>query len=224
MLGIIFTGGLGPPAQEIKRILDTEVNNAKNEGVLIIAADSGLTAAVNAGVKPHWIIGDMDSLTNPAQLAEYPADRVIRHPCDKDFTDTELAFNLAVDKGCNVMWLAGGGGGRIDHLFGIHSMLEREIFPLRWITEKEDIHCIDGSGIKDRGVKNIISCTLQKGACVSVFPLGGGPWEARSEGLKWPLDNVKWNRGFFGSSNVAETGSFSISARSGRFMVILPLL
>ena len=220
MLGIIFTGGQGPKARIVKRLLETEIKDAKTQKVLIVAADSGLIAAQDAGIKPDWIIGDMDSLDDSSCLSAYPPECVIRHSRDKDFTDTELAFNLAEEKGCDETWIIGGGGGRIDHLFGIRSMFERERVSSRWITDNEDIHCIESA---EKSKKNEVLYALQKDACVSIFPLGEGPWEAKSEGLKWPLDNVKWSRGFFGLSNVAVDGKFSVTAKTGRFMVILPL-
>jgi thiamine pyrophosphokinase len=61
------------------------------------------------------------------------------------------------------------------------------------------------------------------GSIVSVFPLGAGPWRAKSDGLKWPLDDVSWDRGFAGISNVALKENFVIRAERGRFMVIVPL-
>ena len=215
MLGIIFTGGEGPPAGIARRLAETEA--------LIIAADSGLEAAQKAGIKPDWIIGDMDSLKDSSSLASYPFQNIICYPHDKDFTDTELAFLLAVEKHCDEIWIIGGGGGRIDHLFGIRSMFERDIYPARWITSAEDIHCID-AGNKDQITRSEIILTIKKGAVVSVFPLCDGPWETESSGLKWPLEGVRWNRGFFGLSNVAIDGEFSIKAKEGRFMVILPLV
>ena len=210
MLGIIFTGGEGPAAQDVRRLLDTEAR-----GALFVAADSGLEAAEKAGVRPDWIIGDMDSLSDPSRLAGYPQDRVIRHKTSKDYTDTELASYLASEKGCSEIWIIGGGGGRIDHIFGIRSLLERDVFPYRWISGNADIRCLDA------GAKSGLSLEIAAGELVSVFPLGNGPWKATSCGLKWPLNDLIWNRGFFGLSNVALEGNFSINAQTGRFMVIL---
>jgi len=212
LLGIIFTGGQGPKAQVVKRLLETEA-----KGALFVAADSGLKAALDAGVKPDWIIGDMDSLEDKSRLSAAPPERVIRHPHEKDFTDTELAFSLAAEKGCEDIWILGGGGGRIDHLFGIRSLFERERFPRRWITDAEDIRCVDANT-----PHNEVSCRLAANARVSVFPLGEGQWKASSKGLKWQLDGLHWDRGFFGLSNVAVDGDFSVKAETGRFMVITP--
>jgi len=213
MLGIIFTGGQGPQAQFVGKLVETEA-----KGALFVAADSGFAAAEGAGVRPQWVIGDMDSL-DAAKLAGLPPESVIRHKRDKDYTDTELALSLAFEKGCDDVWIIGGGGGRIDHLFGIRSLFEREIFPSRWITEAADIRCLDANAAQNR-----LLLTLEKGAAVSVFPLGEGRWDAESSGLKWPLANLPWDRGFFGLSNVAVNGDFSIFAKSGRFMVIMPVV
>ena len=121
LLGIIFTGGNGPDTQFVKKILDLEVKNA-----LFAAADSGLIAAENAGIKPDWIIGDMDSI-DKSRLDVYPAECIIKYEHDKDFSDTELAFSLLHEKGCKEIWIIGGGGGRIDHLFALRSLFERDI-------------------------------------------------------------------------------------------------
>jgi len=213
LLGIVFTGGESPRAAVVKNLLDIEAKEA-----LIIAADSGFQSALNAGVKPDWIIGDMDSLDDTSKLSAFPPDHVIRYPHEKNYTDTELAFSLAAEKGCDDIWLIGGGGGRIDHLFAIRSLFERERFPCRWITGGADIFCIDVGT-----THNEISRRIAVNACVSVFPLGSSPWKASSKGLKWQLDSLSWDRGFFGISNVAVDGDFSVKAEAGRFMIILSL-
>ncbi|MDR2596021.1 MAG: thiamine diphosphokinase [Treponema sp.] len=218
-LGVVITGGECPP----KRITQQAM---QGKNTLIVAADSGLFHAEEAELKPDYIIGDMDSI-EVMRLTAYPAEFVIRHDRDKDYTDTELAFKLAVDKGCDEIWIIGGGGGRIDHLFGIRSLFEREIFPCRWITDNADIWCIEASdktSTEAFWAGNTLSMKSGNDNLVSVFPLGGGPWEAISEGLKWPLKSLSWDRGFFGLSNVAVDGEFLIKTEKGRFMVILPLL
>jgi len=57
LLAIVFTGGLGPSSQVVRRLVEPVA-----EDTIIIAADSGLLAAEGAGLKPTWITGDMDSL------------------------------------------------------------------------------------------------------------------------------------------------------------------
>jgi thiamine pyrophosphokinase len=221
-LGIVFTGGEGPARP--RDLLE----EARAEGgtPLVAAADSGLFFAEAAGIRPDWIVGDMDSIgfrdSAAARLAAYKPEQIFRYPVDKDYTDTELAVSLLREKGCRRIWIAGGGGYRIDHLFAIRSLFEREQPPERWITAREDIRCLQSPGA--------LECTLTTSAGddaapypISVFPLREGPWKAASRGLKWSLTGLVWDRGFFGISNEAPNGTFTIYAEKGRFMVILPL-
>jgi len=218
LLGIIFTGGHAPDTQIIKHIIEKDVK--KDDKTLFIAADSGLLTALSAEIKPDWIIGDMDSLGDTSLLSSFPSESVICHEQNKDYSDTELAFSLAIEKNCDDVWIIGGGGGRIDHLFGIRSLMERNIFPNRWITDTADIHCIEAD--KEQSDSKKYYFNSKKEAVVSVFPLGESLWDAKSEGLKWTLDELSWDRGFYGLSNVAVEGDFSITVLLGRFMVILP--
>jgi thiamine pyrophosphokinase len=209
--GIIFTGGEGPDPRILKRILEEHAAEA-----LLVAADSGLILAEAAGFRPDWIVGDMDSIGGEDRLRSYPPEKVIRHVTDKDYTDTELALALLWEKGCDEAWIVGGGGGRIDHLFGIRDLFEREKFPHRWITAAEDIYCINSDA-----ADGSLTMNLKQGDVVSVFPLGGGTWKAESKGLKWPLNNVHWERGLYGLSNVVVAEEIEVVAKQGRFMVIL---
>ena len=218
MLGLAITGGEGPAPEALREIaLKADV---------IAAADSGLIAAEAAGLRPDWVLGDMDSLGIVSRgsaaslkdglslLEKYPPDRVLRYPPDKDFTDTELALALLKEKGCDEIWLSGGGGGRTDHLFAIRSLFERPLPPDRWFTANEEIFCLKEG-------KTLKGCQALSGLPVSVFPLGDGPWEAESEGLKWPLKGLPWERGFFGLSNEAPGGAYEIHSIKGRFLVIV---
>jgi thiamine pyrophosphokinase len=205
VLGIGFIGGEGPSPE-----LGAKLAAGSD---LIAAADSGLVAAEAAGLRPDWIVGDMDSLGDLRRLDAYPESRVIRCPRDKDETDTELLLALLWEQGCDEAWLVGGGGGRLDHLLGIQALFEREKSPDRWITAAEDI----------RRIREGQTLEMERGGPVSVFPLGTGPWEAKSRGLRWPLAGLPWKRGFFGISNVASARGFSIRAARGFFLAIMPL-
>jgi len=211
--GIVITGGEGPAPGTLREIAA--------QADLIAAADSGLAAAEEAGLSPDWVVGDMDSLgdmvsrDDPARLGKYPLERVIRYPREKDFTDTELALALLREKGCDEIWLAGGGGGRVDHLFAIFSLFEADYPGVdRWFTRREEIRCLREGKALD--------AALPPGSLVSVFPVGAGPWAAESAGLKWPLDSLAWERGSggLGLSNVAPEGAFQIRSVQGRFLVI----
>jgi thiamine pyrophosphokinase len=190
---------------------------------LLVAADSGLISCEAAGITPDWIVGDMDSLDSATRLEKYSKDKVLYSPAEKDFTDTELAINLLREKGCSEVWIAGGGGGRLDHLLAIRALFDRELPPDRWFPGSEEILCL----MPGRN----FSSALAVGTFVSLFPLGGGPWQAESTNLKWPLKGLAWERGSAWISNVVtgNTGEAEtlvhteIRALAGRFMVALPL-
>ena len=209
MLGIAFLGGVGPAPETLRELA--------RHADLLAAADSCLIAAELAGLKPDWVVGDMDSVGENCpddirRLEKYPPERVLRYPPDKDFTDTELAITLLREKGCDEIWLAGGGGGRTDHLLAIYSLFERERPPDRWFTANEEIRCL----MEGRA----LAISLQAGSRVSVLPLGAGPWEAESSGLKWPLNDLAWEKGGLGLSNAALEGPFEIRSIRGRFLAM----
>ena len=78
---------------------------------LVIAADAGLEACRQAGVKPALILGDFDSMDPPPE-----GEGVLRLPVEKDDTDTLAAVRKALGQGCAAIHIYGGTGGkRLDH-------------------------------------------------------------------------------------------------------------
>ena len=66
---------------------------------LIIAADGGSRHALAAGVTPHVVIGDLDSLAEAdrAQLDRTGVPLIV-FPTHKDYTDLELALRYALER------------------------------------------------------------------------------------------------------------------------------
>jgi len=153
----------------------------------------------------------MDSLSDASILADY--GNVLEFPRDKDETDTELGIRELRSRGYGRLVLAGGGGGRLDHLLALRSLLERPAGPDEWITAT--------CRIVRFATETRFSVTA--GSTVSVFPLAGGAAGMHSEGLKWPLDGLAWDNAHFGVSNVAVTGDFLVNPGSEPLFVVLPL-
>jgi thiamine pyrophosphokinase len=159
----------------------------------------------------------MDSVSSPGLLASYPRAEVIRFPRDKDESDTELGLRLLFERGYREVSIAGGGGGRVDHLFAIRALFERpERRPLAWFTDAAAIRLV-GEGCR-------LELESLPGELVSVFPLASGAAGMESGGLKWPLAGLSWSAGGFGLSNEALGESFWVRAGRGELLVITPYL
>jgi thiamine pyrophosphokinase len=205
---LIFLSGEHPGARLLGQLLP--------HADRLIAADGGWDVAQSLGVRPDTIIGDMDSVAGlPAGDGggEGPGPRIIRHPADKDWSDTELALELAWREGCARTILVGGGGGRLDHLLAIQALFQRPQAPDRWYTLSDEIIRIDGP----------FSSPMADGTVLSLFPAGPGTCRARSRGLKWPLDSLVWKPGDFGLSNVSTGAGIGIDPVEGRLLLVRPL-
>lgn len=84
---------------------------------LILCADSGLFLALQSGLIPHAVIGDMDSLAEAGyNRSDLPEGILwIQAPVHKDLTDTGLCMEYALLQGCDELIVIGGVGGRLDH-------------------------------------------------------------------------------------------------------------
>lgn len=152
---------------------------------LIICADGGGHYLYKWGIKPHILIGDMDSISDEA-LKFFREARVLikEFPPDKDYTDTHLALSEALKHNPSEVTIIGGVGKRLDHIIGnIHLLF----FALK-------------NGVKAKLLNEFYEVTLLlpgesliqvHGKKVSVLPLTPEVEFSFSEGLKWPLSGLK---------------------------------
>ena len=213
-----MTGGEAPP----RRRLEYRFGRFG----LVCAADSGLDTLIAWGLAPHIIVGDMDSISDPALVGRFPLAELVIEPRDKDLTDTELGISALSARGADRIVLAGGGGGRLDHLLAIRTLFERRggalferrgagLRPAEWHTSREALYLVE------EGRSRVFEAVA--GTTVSVFPLAAGAEGMSSSGLKWPLSGLSWGPGDSGVSNVATEGPFSVSAGRGDILVVLLL-
>lgn len=209
MKALIITGGESPPPEFIRLLAES--------APLIIAADSGFDTAQKAGVSPDLVVGDFDSIEDKRELARLPRGIVQEYPEDKDDTDTEIALDSAFSRGADHIVIAGGGGGRLDHVLAMYQLFRRgRKSPREWHTGKESVYYIR----QDESIR----LGIEVGALVSVFPAENGRcFGMNSLGLKWPLAGLDWDKGHFGVSNRALADSVSIAAGSNPLLVVAPM-
>ena len=83
---------------------------AAKAGEFVIAADGGVKALENRGLRWDLALGDFDSLGRVPEGGE-----VLRYPAEKDETDMHLALREGFARGYRRFVIYGGLGGRLDH-------------------------------------------------------------------------------------------------------------
>ncbi len=199
---LLLIGGAGPTRARLTPYL--------GRVTLTVAADSGFDLARRLRLRPDLLVGDLDSVRLSRALRAYPAERILRFPADKDDTDTELGLRVLRERGCRRTILAGGGGGRLDHLLGLALLFERDPHPALWLTDREEVRVVEGEA----------ELAGWRGETVSLFPLGAGAGGLHSEGLQWPLDGLEWGRGAAGISNRVTADRARVAVGRGRLLLV----
>ncbi|HHV79778.1 MAG TPA: thiamine diphosphokinase [Firmicutes bacterium] len=199
-----------------------EVVGSRGQPCLIVAADAGAERAIDLGLKPDIIIGDMDSVC-PETLAScreagIPTQVV---PCEKDETDSQLALEYCLSKGINDLVFVGAFGGRLDHVLANIIMIAGYMGEER--IARAELVGEDGELLILRGPQPLQPLRGRKGQLVSLIPLSSRVTGVNLEGVKWPLreHSLTWGQ-TLGVSNVMQGDAGWISLRSGVLLVFYP--
>ena len=150
-------------------------------GDLVIAADAGYQTCRAVGIVPDLLLGDFDSMEQPA---DHPNIR--RAPVEKDDTDTMLAITTALEEGCKEVFLYGGTGGkRLDHtLANLQSLLYLRRRGARgWMYGDDFLWTV----LEQETME--IRRTVEWGL-LSVFCLGDRAEGIYEEGVQYPLKDA----------------------------------
>lgn len=172
---------------------------------ILLAVDGGADRALDWGIRPAAVIGDLDSVDH--RRAE--AEGLPRVPTpNQNFPDFDKALQLVG----NVMTLCVGFlGGRLDHHLAAIAALSRAPGPAILLGE-EDVAAI---------IPQKIVFSLPRGARISLWPLVSS--RGRSRGLRWPIDGLTLDpQGRVGTSNAAAGGVADIRVEEGELLLILP--
>ena len=181
---------------------------------LIICADGGANHLKKMGILPHVIIGDFDSLS-PQNKAFFEKKnlKIIKHPSDKDATDTELAADFAIEQNYNDITFIGVTGTRLDHtIANIFLLKKMAAFKIkcRIIDDNNEIFLVTDK----------ITLTREKNSFVSIIPLTEKVEGITTSGLKYPLTNAEIKSGTsLGISNQFSEERALISLKKGILIV-----
>jgi thiamine pyrophosphokinase len=206
---IIISGGrFGDPIFFKKKMAEIGTS-------LIIVCDGGVRHLQKLGIKPHVIIGDMDSI-EPDQLTSYSAQgvQIIKYPANKDFTDTELALDYALNLKPTAIYIWGALGGRLDHtLANVFLLLKGQKAGIK--TYLIDEYC--EAFIVDKEAAFVDG----KGVTVSLFAFSPQVEGLSLSGFVYPLKDAVLTIGeSLGVSNIINRDQAKISVRAGNLLVI----
>lgn len=187
----------------------------------MVAADSGLEAALTAGLAVTHVVGDFDSV-DPAVLAQAIDGGVElhRHEADKDVTDSELALDLVsrlADAG-SVVHVFATAAGRLDHFLS-------DVLLLAGPTTVG----LDVTGFVDDAVVTVVrpGCLREVvgrvGEQVSIVPVHGSAHGVTTDGLRWPLVDARLGAGTSrGVSNEMTADRATVFSADGVLAVVQP--
>lgn len=166
------------------------ISDIPGENDIVIAADSGLAAIEKFSeykkISPDIIVGDMDSFEEKNIAQKFPDAEFIKFPPEKDDTDTSLAVDVALSRGCNEIYILGGLGGRFDHTLAVAFLAE--------YIEKKGAKAVISDG------KNRVYIAQRKNAVcssrkyVSLIPLDAEILGVSFKGFKYQLYNKNIER------------------------------
>ncbi len=181
------------------------------ERALILCADCGYLHAKRLGIVPDVLMGDFDSLNEP--LPKHC--QILRHPVEKDETDTMLAVYYGRDMGCTEFHIYGAfGGARIDHSIANIQMLHH--------MAEQGLHGVlyDGStqvSVQLAGTKRY----PKTNGFLSLFSLTDVCSGLTAKGVKYPLEAAELRNTFpLGVSNEILADEAEITLESGALLVV----
>lgn len=182
---------------------------------LLLAADGGALPIVRAGLLPHMVIGDLDSLDAAQLTALTSLDVELRRfPHAKDETDLELALLLAAERGATAIDIIGALGGRWDHTLANVAMLAHPALAgrrVRLLDERQQLSL----------VRDTIELTGNQGDTISLVPLTAAVHGVSTRGLLYALsDATLYYERARGVSNVLIEPPGHVSIREGLLLIV----
>ena len=181
---VCITGGRAPKDDWLRALIaQREKNGARCP---IWAIDRGVNITHALGILPNRLIGDGDSASIfPKMFAKLQGVQIDSFPREKDFTDTELALQIAAEEiERPLVILTAAFGGRLDHLMSTAAVAAHADIPCVLADERETLlYLRDGETIH-------ITCETFPRA-ISLLPFTEECTGVTTEGLYWELADAQ---------------------------------
>lgn len=175
---------------------------------LVVAADGGADRALEAGVQPHVVIGDLDSVSAAARRQLIGTQFL--QDTDPDTTDLEKALNYCMSRGATEISVLCAGGGRADHALGNLSLLVKlgRTATIRFVDDQFAISLVDGRAEVDGPPGTVVSL-VAIGECTGVT----------TRGMRWELTDYTMQFSPYGIHNEIAESPASVSVASGDLLL-----
>jgi thiamine pyrophosphokinase len=201
MKALIIANGLHPPA--------TLIRSLTRKADLIVCADGGANYARKFGIRPHIILGDLDSIT-PITARKF-RDIPIILLNNQDSTDLEKAILYCLSSNAKTIAITGGLGTRIDHATGTLGCLKKYAHRCS-ITLYDTV----GSLVP---INKFIRLRVKPGQQISLIPLTRCTG-VTTKNLRYPLDNESLELGVReGISNETTSTILKVSVKTGTLLL-----
>lgn len=182
----------------------------------ILCTDGGFDLAAEAGIRPHLLLGDLDSIQSPV-----PDDLPVRtFPPEKDYTDLELAIQTAIEYKASRVEIWGGIGGRLDHTVANLQLLScyTDRFDSLLMRDGRNLCFVLHAG----DAPAAITIPRRDNCYLSLFALSETVRGLTAKGVKYPLEHHTLTRTFpLGVSNEFKQKEAFLSLEKGSLLVVL---
>ena len=185
------------------------------EADLIIAADGGTRYALSAGVLPHIVIGDLDSLDEADRVQlDRSGVPLIVYPTRKDYTDLELALRYALDRHATEIMICSALGGRWDQSLANLMLLTRP--ELACVPT-----CLVDHRLSIQVIRERAEIAGRAGDILSLIALQGDARGVTIEGCEYPLSKATLPFGAtLGISNVLREAVARVTVAEGLVLAL----
>lgn len=151
----------------------------------IIGVDRGISALKSIEIEPDYVVGDFDSAPAYVRDMYVDKDNALMLEPEKDYTDTHVALQLAINKKPQSIFILGAIGSRMDHTMANIGLLKY------CVKHQVDAFILDGNNrirMIDKCCR--IEASKSYGRYISCIPFSDTVTGVTLEGFKYPLYNA----------------------------------
>jgi len=215
---LVVLGGRAPLSSWLRSVAS---------GKTVWAVDRGADACLAAGLAPHHVLGDFDSISEKSKIwlqNNGSGIKIERFDPDKDYTDFQLCLNC-IKRDTGGILVTGCWGGRFDHAFAnIFSALWGLEWGAKILAFADESEILIPLANDEKNEENNKSAPLElfftsKAYAISLLPLRESCEGVYVKGTKWELNGATLTQGRpYAVSNIPsgeKSGKISVKIEKG---------